>query len=219
MKKRFTEEQIIGFLKQAAAGAPIKELCRKHGFSDASFYLWRRKFGGMDVPDAKRLRALEAENSKLKKLLAEAMLDNEALKVVARGKFCARRHSELFTRGAGAAQHPGRPLLPQQHRDLSAQHQILGLAEELPTQPPLFVDQQQRGRAAQAIAGHRARDRAVVGRRIHTHRKGDPVFMQKRLQCHRRHCGMMLEHGVQAQHHHLHFGELPVHPLRLRQSV
>jgi len=86
MKKRLTEEQIIGFLKQAA-GAPIKELCRKHGFSDASFYLWRRKFGGMDVPDAKRLRALEAENCKLKKLLAEAMLDNEALKVVARGKF------------------------------------------------------------------------------------------------------------------------------------
>lgn len=69
MKKRFTDEQIIGFLKQAAAGAPIKELCRKHGFSDASFYLWRRKFGGLDVPDAKRLKALEAENAKLKKTL------------------------------------------------------------------------------------------------------------------------------------------------------
>lgn len=87
MKKRFTDEQIIGFLKQAAAGTPIKELCRKHGFSDASFYLWRRRLGGLEVPDAKRLRTLEAENSKLKKLLAEAMLDNEALKVVARGKF------------------------------------------------------------------------------------------------------------------------------------
>jgi putative transposase len=87
MKKRFTDEQIIGFLKQAAAGTPIKELCRKHGFSDASFYLWRRKFGGMDVPDAKRLKALEAENAKLKKMLAEAMLDIEGLKVVARGKF------------------------------------------------------------------------------------------------------------------------------------
>ena len=87
MKKRFTEEQIIGFLKQAAAGAPIKELCRKHGFSDASFYLWRRRFGGMSVPDAKRLRELEAENAKLKKLLAESMLDVEALRVVARGKF------------------------------------------------------------------------------------------------------------------------------------
>ena len=85
MKKRFTDEQIIGFLKQAAAGTPIKELCRKHGFSDASFYLWRRKFGGLDVPDAKRLQVLEAENAKLKKMLAEAMLDNEALKVVARG--------------------------------------------------------------------------------------------------------------------------------------
>lgn len=87
MKKRFTDEQIIGFLKQAAAGTPIKELCRKHGFSDASFYLWRRKFGGLDVPDAKRLKALEAENAKLKKMLAEAMLDIEGLKVVARGKF------------------------------------------------------------------------------------------------------------------------------------
>ncbi|TWI13525.1 putative transposase [Lysobacter ruishenii] len=87
MKKRFTDEQIIGFLKQAAAGAPIKDLCRKHGFSDASFYLWRRKFGGMDVPDAKRLKSLEAENAKLKKMLAEAMLDIEGLKVVARGKF------------------------------------------------------------------------------------------------------------------------------------
>ena len=62
------------------------ELCRKHGFSDASFYIWRQKFGGMDVPDAKRLRALEAENAKLKKLLAEAILDKEALKVVVRGK-------------------------------------------------------------------------------------------------------------------------------------
>lgn len=87
MKKRYTDEQIIGFLKQAAAGTPIKELCRKHGFSDASFYLWRRKFGGLDIPDAKRLRALEGENAKLKKMLAEAMLDIEGLKVVARGKF------------------------------------------------------------------------------------------------------------------------------------
>jgi len=87
MKKRYTDEQIIAFLKQAEAGTPIKELCRKHGFSDASFYLWRRRFGGMSVPDAKRLRELEAENAKLKKLLAESMLDVEALRVVARGKF------------------------------------------------------------------------------------------------------------------------------------
>ena len=61
MKTRYTDEQIIGFLKQAAAGTPVKDLCRKHGFSDASFYIWRQKFGGMEVPDAKRLRALEGE--------------------------------------------------------------------------------------------------------------------------------------------------------------
>ena len=86
MKKRFSEEQIIGFLKHADAGMPVKDLCRQHGFSDASFYLWLQKFGGMEVPDAKRLKALEGENARLKKLLAEAMLDNEALKVVVRGK-------------------------------------------------------------------------------------------------------------------------------------
>lgn len=86
MKKRFTEEQIIGYLKQAEAGVAIKDLCRKHGFSDAAFYTWRRKFGGMNVADAKRLRELEAENAKLKKLLAESMLDIEALNVVVKGK-------------------------------------------------------------------------------------------------------------------------------------
>ncbi len=86
MKKRFTEEQIIGFLKQAQAGVAIKDLCRKHGFSDATFYTWRRKYGGMEVADAKRLRELEAENARLKKLLAESMLDIEALKVVVKGK-------------------------------------------------------------------------------------------------------------------------------------
>ena len=80
MKKRYTDEQIIGFLKQADAGTPIKDLCRKHGFSDASFYLWRRKFGGMDVTDARKLRELEAENAKLKKLLADQMLEAAALR-------------------------------------------------------------------------------------------------------------------------------------------
>ena len=78
-KSRFTEEQIIGFIKQAEAGLPIKELCRKGGFSDATFYKWRAKYGGMDVPDARRLRELEGENAKLKKLLAEAHLDIHAL--------------------------------------------------------------------------------------------------------------------------------------------
>lgn len=79
-KSRFSEEQIISFIKEAEAGMPVAELCRKHGFSDASFYKWRAKFGGMDVSEARRLRDLEGENAKLKKLLAEAHLDIEALK-------------------------------------------------------------------------------------------------------------------------------------------
>lgn len=81
-KSRFTEEQIIGFLRQAEAGMPIKELCRQGGFSDATFYKWRAKFGGMQATDAKLLRELEAENAKLKRLLAEAHLDIHALKDV-----------------------------------------------------------------------------------------------------------------------------------------
>jgi len=81
-KSRFSEEQIIGFLKQAEAGVAVKELCRKGGFSDATFYKWRARFGGMEVADAKRLRELEQENGKLKRLLAEAHLDMHALKSV-----------------------------------------------------------------------------------------------------------------------------------------
>lgn len=80
-KSRFTEEQIIGFLKQAEAGLAVTELCRQGGFSDATFYKWRAKYGGMDVSEARRLRELEAENQRLKKLLAESHLDMEALKV------------------------------------------------------------------------------------------------------------------------------------------
>ena len=87
VKKRFSEEQIIGFLKEAERGVPVKELARKHGFSDASFYLWRSKFGGMDVPDAKRLKSLETENARLKKLLAELMLENEVTREALRKKF------------------------------------------------------------------------------------------------------------------------------------
>jgi putative transposase len=81
-KSKYTEEQIIGFLRQVEAGMPVKDLCRKHGFSDASFYKWRAKFGGMDVSEARRLKELESENGKLKKLLAEAHLDIHALKSV-----------------------------------------------------------------------------------------------------------------------------------------
>ena len=86
MKKRFSEEQIIGFLREAEAGLPIAELCRKHGFSEASYYLWRSKFGGMSVSDAKRLKELELENSRLKRLLAESMLENEVTKEALRKK-------------------------------------------------------------------------------------------------------------------------------------
>ena len=87
MKKRFSEEQIIGFLREAEAGMAIKELCRKHGFSEASYYLWRSKFGGMTVSDARRLRELETENTRLKKLLAESMLAIEVPREVLRKKW------------------------------------------------------------------------------------------------------------------------------------
>ena len=79
-RKRFTEEQIIGIVKEHALGAKAADLCRKHGISEATFYNWKSRYGGMEVSEAKRLKALEAENTKLKKLLADAMLDNAALK-------------------------------------------------------------------------------------------------------------------------------------------
>lgn len=79
---KFSEEQIIGFLEQAEAGMPVAEICRKDGFSDATFYKWRSKFGGMEASDAKRLRELEEESAKLKKLLAQAHLDMHALQSV-----------------------------------------------------------------------------------------------------------------------------------------
>ena len=84
MKKRFTEPQIIGFLRAAEAGIPVKDLCRRHGFSDANSHLWRSKFGDMSVSDAKRLKGLEIENTRLKKLLADALLENEVTREVLR---------------------------------------------------------------------------------------------------------------------------------------
>jgi putative transposase len=79
-RSRFTQEQIIGVLKEHQAGAAAADLCRKHGISDATFYKWRSKYGGMEVSDARRLRGLEEENAKLKKLLAESMLDVSTLR-------------------------------------------------------------------------------------------------------------------------------------------
>lgn len=87
MKKRYTEEQIIKFLKEADGGVAVKDLCRRHGFSEASYYLWRSKFCGMEVSDAKRLKALESENARLKKLLAESMLENEVTREALRKKW------------------------------------------------------------------------------------------------------------------------------------
>ena len=87
MKKRFSETQIIGFLREGESGLPIKQLCRKHGFSEASYYLWRSKFGGMSVSDAKRLKELTTENARLKKLLAESLLENEVISEVLRKKW------------------------------------------------------------------------------------------------------------------------------------
>jgi putative transposase len=79
-KSRFSEEQIIAILKEQEAGVAVTELCRKHGISSPTFYKWKAKFGGLDVSEARRLKALEDENAKLKRLLADAMLDNVALK-------------------------------------------------------------------------------------------------------------------------------------------
>ena len=79
-RKRFTEEQIIGVLREHELGAKTADLCRKHGISEASFYNWKAKYGGLEVSEAKRLKGLESENARLKKLLADAMLDNAALK-------------------------------------------------------------------------------------------------------------------------------------------
>ena len=86
-RKRHTEEQIIAILKEHEAGAKTADVCRKHGISSATFYKWKAKYGGLEVSDAKRLKALEDENAKLKKLLAEAMLDNAMLKDVAAKKW------------------------------------------------------------------------------------------------------------------------------------
>ena len=85
-QKRYSEEQIIHILKEAEAGMPVADVCRKHGVSDASFYTWRRKYGGMNVSEVKRLKHLEEENRQLKRLLAETMLEKAALEDVVQNK-------------------------------------------------------------------------------------------------------------------------------------
>jgi len=88
MKKRFSDEQIISILREAEAGVSARELCRKHAISDATFYTWRKKYGGMEVPEVKRMKSPEEEeNARLRKLLAEAMLDKEAFQVAPGRKY------------------------------------------------------------------------------------------------------------------------------------
>ena len=87
MKKRFTEQQIVAILKEGEAGVPAKEICRKHNISDATFYTWRKKYRGMETEDIRRLKQLEGENAKLKRLLADSMLDNDALKAALSKKY------------------------------------------------------------------------------------------------------------------------------------
>lgn len=115
MKKRFPEAQIVGFLREADARIPVKDLCRKHGFSDASYYLWRSKFGGMSVSDAKRLNELEIENDRLKKLLADALLENEVTVrccELARGRNLNKFADLLGNRGIRRAVPPPRCFEP-----------------------------------------------------------------------------------------------------------
>jgi putative transposase len=98
---RFTDEQIIGIVREYEAGAKLAELCRRHGISSATFYKWRAKYGGMAVSDAKRLRALEEENRRLKQLLAESMLDNQALKGLRAKNWLRLRHGGRRWRSPG----------------------------------------------------------------------------------------------------------------------
>ncbi|WP_156880485.1 IS3 family transposase [Thermomonas fusca] len=142
MKKRFTEEQIIGFLREAEAGVPVKELCRRHGFSEASYYLWRSKFGGMSVPDAKRLKELETENARLKKLLAEQVLENEVIKDVLRKRLVsapARREQVRYMVGKGLSERRALAIVrmsasafrytPRPDRNVELRERIVALAQ------------------------------------------------------------------------------------------
>lgn len=86
-RKRYTEEQIIGILREAETGKPVAEVCRDHGVSEYSFYRWRKKFGGMEISEAKRLRLLEAENARLKRIVAQQAMDIDALKELASKKW------------------------------------------------------------------------------------------------------------------------------------
>ncbi|WP_167706746.1 IS3 family transposase [Xanthomonas arboricola] len=141
MKKRFSEERIIAFLREAEAGVAIKDLCRRHGFSEASYYLWRSKFGGMSVSGAKRLKDLEAENARLKKLLAEQVFENDLIKDALRGKVVSAQARRALVRewiGCGASERRALAAIgmnasalrycPQEDRNCELRERILALA-------------------------------------------------------------------------------------------
>ncbi|MCU7374969.1 IS3 family transposase [Paucibacter sp. O1-1] len=154
-KSRFTEEQIIGFLRQAEAGMPVKELCRQGGFSDATFYKWRAKYGGMQATDAKRLRELESENAKLKRLLAEAHLDIHALKDGLRRKALAPQ-----VRRAAAAK-----MMEQHHLSERRACRLVGLSRDSYRNPPV-VDEATQQLSAKIVEIAQVRRRFGY-RRIH----------------------------------------------------
>jgi putative transposase len=129
-RARFTEEQIIAVLKEHEAGAKTADLARKHGISEATIYNWKAKFGGMDVSEAKRLRALEEENAKLKKLLAEQMLDAAALRELLSKKGRARRQARCGGASAGCHKPVGTAgLLDRQRELLMAVDDIAGIVD------------------------------------------------------------------------------------------
>lgn len=101
-RSRFTEDQIIGILQEYEAGVSVADLCRKHGVSDATVYKWKAKYGGMDISEAKRLKGLEDENARLKRLFADAMLDNAALKDFLGKMYGPPRGCKVFVRGRPA---------------------------------------------------------------------------------------------------------------------
>src|SRR3954466_2691929 len=136
-RSRFTEEQIVAILREQEAGMSTAELCRKHGVSSATFYAWKAKYGGMDVSEAKRLKALEEENAKLKRLYADAMLDNAGLKELvakkgdARCQAGSRRASEDEPRGeraAGVHDPDGGPECRPLSREAPRRHDLPGPA-------------------------------------------------------------------------------------------
>ena len=118
-RSRFSEEQIVGVLKEAEAGVPVKDLCRRVGISDATFYHWKAKYGGMEVNETRRLRQVEEENGRLKKIVAQQALDLDALKVVLAKKWEARGRNEKRCTSCGNNQGSGWSVLHALSRGLT----------------------------------------------------------------------------------------------------